>query len=569
MALLLAGLLTSAAAQTRSITVKIPADSGRQTSVSLYSGYHALVVGCGAYRNGWPALPNPVKDAREIGQAFRRMGWQVDLLENPDGRTLHRALNDLMVGPGQDRSRGMLFWFSGHGFTREEADGTKLGYVVPVDAPLPEKSVSEFMERAVNMRQIETIAKGIMAKHVLMVFDSCFSGAIFQMVRAKPSPYIEEKVSLPVREFITAGSEDEKVPDQSVFKVCFLQAIEEGMADHNRDGYVTGEELGVYLQEQVINYTRRAQHPQFGRINNPKLDKGDFVFVRGDRPVPALPEAKASTPVENPPGKLYVETQPAGAKVAVDNINRGITPITLGDLPPGPHILKLEADGHEQWSQPVNMQSGEKMNLVVALTPRSSPPPKAASPAPPGTAAMVPGEAGKLTLFPFLINGQVAHGQGRLGQLLKETLDQDDRFKVVFSFYQKASRAPGGAHALPKSMTSDAFAKSAWRRSGGGRGYEPDMELIQQAAAQLQTDAVLLCSVDADVINDRGLIRTAPTALLKLDIYLVDVLSRRNHHAGGSNLGDIQSDTQARVKVKSLMREVIDSFWKDSRQANR
>ena len=33
------------------------------------------------------------------------------------------------------------------------------------------------------------------------------------------------------------------------------------------------------LQEKVINYSRKAQHPQFGKINNPKLDKGDFVFV--------------------------------------------------------------------------------------------------------------------------------------------------------------------------------------------------------------------------------------------------------------------------------------------------
>lgn len=69
-----------------------------------------------------------------------------------------------------------------------------------------------------------------------MAFDSCFSGAIFQMVRAKPSAYIQEKVAEPVRQFITAGNEAEQVPDRSVFKDVFIQGIYDGYADRNNDG---------------------------------------------------------------------------------------------------------------------------------------------------------------------------------------------------------------------------------------------------------------------------------------------------------------------------------------------
>jgi hypothetical protein len=64
---------------------------------------------------------------------------------------------------------------------------------------------------------------------VLAVFDSCFSGAIFTLSRAKPDPYIEEKVVRPVRQFITAGTENEKVPDRSVFKTSFLNGLKEGL----------------------------------------------------------------------------------------------------------------------------------------------------------------------------------------------------------------------------------------------------------------------------------------------------------------------------------------------------
>lgn len=53
----------------------------------------------------------------------------------------------------------------------------------------------------------------------------------------------------------------------------------EGDADLSGDGYITGSELGMYLSNKVVNYTRRQQHPQYGKINNPGLDRGDFIFV--------------------------------------------------------------------------------------------------------------------------------------------------------------------------------------------------------------------------------------------------------------------------------------------------
>ncbi len=61
---------------------------GSTKAISLYSGYYALVVGVGEYNNGWPRLPNPVNDAREVAALLRGLGWTVDILKNPDGKTL-------------------------------------------------------------------------------------------------------------------------------------------------------------------------------------------------------------------------------------------------------------------------------------------------------------------------------------------------------------------------------------------------------------------------------------------------------------------------------------------------
>ena len=308
-------------AASRGILIKAKNSAGSSRQIQLYSDYHALVVGCGDYRGGWPRLPHPVDDAREVAATLKQLDWEVELLENPGWDQLDRALTGLITGAGRSSDNAVLLWFSGHGHTLEEADGTKLGYIVPVDAPRPVQDEIGFMRRAIDMRQIETVAKRIRAKHVLMVFDSCFSGALFSMVRAAPSPYIEEKIAAPVREFITAGRENEAVPDRSVFKICFIQGIRDGYADLNKDGYVTGVELGAYLQEQVINYSRKAQHPQFGKINNPKLDKGDFVFVL--KPPEQIRSSAAEVKVaKTPPAEAAMPTEAEQLQAIIEQRKR-------------------------------------------------------------------------------------------------------------------------------------------------------------------------------------------------------------------------------------------------------
>ena len=100
-------------ATTRGIMVQTKAASGAAKKIPLYSGYYALVVGCADYTEGWSRLPNPVDDAKEVAVTLEQMGWQVDLLENPDWDHLDTALNQIIVGPGKVKDKAVLFWFSG------------------------------------------------------------------------------------------------------------------------------------------------------------------------------------------------------------------------------------------------------------------------------------------------------------------------------------------------------------------------------------------------------------------------------------------------------------------------
>jgi len=260
----------------KATTRGIHAVSPEGQNLFLYKDYRALVIGVSNYDH-WPKLPYAADDAREVADKLKKLGYGVDLILDPVYKDLRDALNKLVYFTGKEENRAILVFYAGHGETELLADGTKMGYIIPRDCPILKKDPMGFAAHAISMREIEAVSLKVKSKHVIMLFDSCFSGSLFSLTRSLPAN-ISDKSRLPVRQYITAGTEDEQVPDKSMFKRSFLIGIE-GDADLTGDGYITGSELGIYLSERVANYTKGNQHPQYGKINNPELDRGDFIFV--------------------------------------------------------------------------------------------------------------------------------------------------------------------------------------------------------------------------------------------------------------------------------------------------
>jgi hypothetical protein len=270
----------------KATTRGIHAVSPEGQNLFLYKDYHALVIGVSNYDH-WPKLPHADDDAREVADKLKKLGYGVDLILDPGYKDLRDALNRLVYFAGKEENRAILVYYAGHGETELLADSTKMGYIIPRDCPILKKDPMGFAAHAISMRDIEAVSLKIKSKHVIMLFDSCFSGSLFSLTRAPPAN-ITDKSRLPVRQYITAGTEDEQVPDKSMFKRSFLIGIE-GDADLTGDGYITGSELGIYLSEKVVNYTKGNQHPQYGKINNPDLDRGDFIFVPFEKSKTAAP----------------------------------------------------------------------------------------------------------------------------------------------------------------------------------------------------------------------------------------------------------------------------------------
>ncbi|NIO80108.1 MAG: DUF1566 domain-containing protein, partial [Candidatus Aminicenantes bacterium] len=195
---------------------------------------------------------------------------------NPNDTELEQVFEEFIDRYGYEEKNRLLFFFSGHGFTRPV--GVR-GYLIPKNAPLPQENESELFRKALSMSQIKTWCREMMAKHILFLFDSCFSGTIFTTKGEGDSlHHITDLTAKPVRQFITAGSAGEKVPARSVFTPFFVKAIQ-GEADLLKDGYITGTEIGLYLQKNVKQYSSTKQSPQCGKISDPEYIEGDFVFV--------------------------------------------------------------------------------------------------------------------------------------------------------------------------------------------------------------------------------------------------------------------------------------------------
>ena len=280
-------------------SISLPLGDG--STINLYDKSYALLIGVSDYEN-WPDLPGVEEDIAAVGRGLKKHGFKVISLLNPTRSSFDNTMRNFIGDYGQDPENRLIIYYAGHGYTLTTNRGRELGYIVPADAPLPKDGTGAFKKKAISMLEIEIFAKQMESKHAMFTFDSCFSGSLFEITRAVPDT-ISLKTSEPVRQFITAGSAEQTVPDKSVFRNQFVAGLE-GEADINKDGFITGTELAQYIEESVTNYTRRAQTPQYGKIRDPYLDKGDFVFINPKMEI-----------IINVPGKETANTAPTSGQL--------------------------------------------------------------------------------------------------------------------------------------------------------------------------------------------------------------------------------------------------------------
>ena len=347
--------------------MKISVRTSAGEDIELYNASYALVIGNGNYTNGWDPLPGALQDVKEVAEALKTHDFNVTLKTDLTADEFENAFLTFVLEHGADEHNRLLFYYAGHGYTLPLANEQERGYLVMIDAPEPDTDKLGFVRESVNMETLVGESKAILARHVLFLFDCCFSGTILNARdRVRPES-ISDNIQYPVRQFITAGRANEPVPDRSVFKTAFLDLIDGRAAEPFRDGYITGAELGLYLKNQVPIYNE-AQHPQYGKIRDPKLDKGDFVFVLPRRNTAELPTLAT----------LHITSTPSGATVYLNGAAVGKTPLQNHEIDTGLRREKqveigLELSDHKSRVKIFTVTGGQNVPWDVPLEPIFAP----------------------------------------------------------------------------------------------------------------------------------------------------------------------------------------------------
>lgn len=278
----------------------------------VYTESHALLIGNSAYDDSaWSDLPDVAEDLAAVKEVLEEQhGFNVEVALNQNHDALVRVISQFINRYGQRYNSRVLIYYSGHGYTALLPDERRMGYLVMPDAPaMPpeeealrtppsEEEFERFLPSAITMDEIETYARRITARHALFVFDSCFSGTVLykDLGAGVPNEITTEELK-PVRAYLTAGNETQRVPAFSKFRRKFVAGLL-GDADTNGDGYILASELGRWVSIEVEKDTGRRQTPVFGKDD--LFRRGDMIFVspRG----PAYAPAAAATPT--PPTAL-------------------------------------------------------------------------------------------------------------------------------------------------------------------------------------------------------------------------------------------------------------------------
>lgn len=234
----------------------------------------AFIVGIDQYAF-WPPLEAGVSDANYVGKFLRGNDYEVVILRDREA-TRSNIIRHLQHFSSQ-RAHRFMFYFAGHGHTVENGTHQK-GYIVPVNARL-----NAFDEYAISFLEIKSIIESFHAKHILLIFDSCYSGLALTragFINDQSEGYLKKVDAQKSCQVLTAGQKgDQAVESQGhgVFTRSFINALK-GEADSDKNNILTTTEICAWLRPIVYNLSDESQLPMYGRL----FGEGEYLFnVRG------------------------------------------------------------------------------------------------------------------------------------------------------------------------------------------------------------------------------------------------------------------------------------------------
>ena len=251
-----------------------------------FGRYHALVIGNDDYQH-LDRLTTAVADAKGVARVLKeKYGFTVSPLYNANRGQILRALGDMRRKLNEKDN--LLIYYAGHGTLDA---GTQVGFWQPVDAE------SDYDDHWISTQTITRKLNGINAKHVMVIADSCYAGALFQRKSGSKLPTGRKRQAWLARmarkgsrtALVSGGLEpvmDRGGQGHSVFAGVLLGVLEENTE------VLDGDRLFDLVKHSVVRKAR--QTPRYDTIQSLKNQGGDFLFVPkglqlASAPSPVLP----------------------------------------------------------------------------------------------------------------------------------------------------------------------------------------------------------------------------------------------------------------------------------------
>ena len=283
----------------------------------LYGEDRALLIGIDKYKDVGPTLQGAENDVGRINTfvrnslKFRPDQIKVLLNEEATKKNILQSMSQWLVADSHPGDR-VFFFYSGHGFFQADKDGDESDSLdetlVNYDTKVDDQNVVYNM---ITDDEIDAILKKLTDRKVVVMIDSCHSGTMTRDLEADNGPNFAKTIVLPDRKpqvfskgqfrsirkegsFVTGSSSRvvwsavtasqrafenvELSPRSGVFTHAFLNGLEKGLADLNKNGVITHSELLDYIQNESDAFcSRHLGHCKDGLT--PTLEAGTSALA--------------------------------------------------------------------------------------------------------------------------------------------------------------------------------------------------------------------------------------------------------------------------------------------------
>jgi len=264
-----------ARAESRSQTaVSAPAaaaDAAASFADIHFGTFHALVIGNDRYRHLKP-LKSARNDARSVaGLLETEYGFRVKTLLDA---TRAEILGELaMLRARLKADDNLLIYYAGHGVVDSV---TEHGYWLPVDAE--NRNPANWISNA----DLTNMLRGMTARHVMVVADSCYSGTLVRAASAQlptgqdRAAWIRRMLRKRARTALVSGGLEPVLDggggEHSIFARALLSALE------RNNGVLGGQGLFDAIKRPVV--LNADQTPEYNDIRHAGHEGGEFMFVK-------------------------------------------------------------------------------------------------------------------------------------------------------------------------------------------------------------------------------------------------------------------------------------------------